>query len=227
MLNVFVAALLAFAPKYLDAEQAQLHANSAIAAARETGVDADLLLAMAWVESRFSPFDLSYQLCSSGACIRRTHVWTEALPPKGAKPSWYCGVLQVGGWVSWDRCLLLRNDIPLNYMESAKHLTQWQNDPRCNKLSSSARLTCALRGYSGGYRSINIGATQYVKGVRAALWRFRWILKKQQVASVSFDVPVDIVGSIVNARNNERGLIQPLHHRRDKVLRFETERFAA
>lgn len=173
MLNILIAALLTFAPKYLDADQAKLHADAAMAAEQVYDVDAELLFAMAWTESRFDPDALSYRDCSGKECKRKATTWEGSTPPPGAKPSWYCGVLQVGGWVEWEECQLLREDVALNYMTAAEHLTWWSNEPHCRRLKGDARLDCALRGYSGGYPSINAEATEYVTTVRAQLKRFR------------------------------------------------------
>jgi hypothetical protein len=159
MLEAFVAALLSFYPKLVE-DQAKEHVQAAFAAQAETGIDATLLLGMAFVESRYNPLSLSRIDCVGDDCKRKTGVWTGSEKPKGAKPSWYCGVLQVGGYVPWARCVELR-DLTLNYLEGAKHIQEWMDDPYCRKRKGDTKLHCALLGYGGGYQAIKAWKSKY------------------------------------------------------------------
>lgn len=171
MLETLVTALVLFASGGLAEGQARVHVEAALAAQAKTDVPADLLLGMAWIESRYDSGALSY-MTNEG---RRTTVWRERTPPPGAKPTWYCGVLQVGGRVSWDQCLRLRDDIALNYMTAAEHINSWQRDGQCRRRKSAEdRLFCALQGYGGGYAAIQKNAGRYARHVllvRARLQR--------------------------------------------------------
>lgn len=164
MESVLVAALLLFAPRYLDRETATQHVQAALAAGKRTGVDPVLLLALAYVESRYSPFSLSRIQCSKRRCRRVTGEWSSTLPPRGAKPTWYCGVTQVGGKVSWKECLALR-DVRYNYLVGARHLVRWSKDAYCRGNVDEDLLRCALRGYNGGYPAIRKKAVWYATRV--------------------------------------------------------------
>jgi hypothetical protein len=171
MLETLIAALLTFAPHYLDADQAKLHADAAYAAEQATGVGADLLLSIAWVESRYDPYSVSRMECFDGVCKRKTGHWSKSTKPAGAKPTYYCGVTQVGGAITWAQCKAYR-DITDAYLTGAIHLDSWMNSPPCRKLEGRARVDCGLRGYNGGWASIKNEAKVYVGMVRNAQKRF-------------------------------------------------------
>ena len=173
MLDMLVAALLSLFPTYLDNVEAFDNVDAAISAAEATGIDADLLLAMAYVESRFSPYSLSRLECKNKVCKRVTGTWTGDEPPKGAHPTWYCGVLQTGGSISWDECMSMR-DLETGYLAGAKHLVEWRNAAPCRKLHEDDRMVCALRGYNGGWAAIKNSAKGYANAV---LYR-RQVIKK-------------------------------------------------
>jgi hypothetical protein len=179
MTSLLIAALIALFPGYLDTTKAQANVNAAISASIVTGVDAELLLGMAYVESRYNPLSLSRMQCEDGACRRVARIWTGSTPPHGARPTWYCGVLQTGGNVPWDKCLAMR-DLTVGYLSGAEHLVEWMQTPRCAKLPGDDRLVCALRGYSGGWAAIAGQANSYVNSVLAARHRI-----EHQIASVS------------------------------------------
>jgi len=165
MLKTLITALLIFAPKHVTEGTAHENAAAALHASQETGVPAKLLLAMAYHESKYSPEALSRMQCGDSGCKRTTGMWTSTKRPPGSRPTFYCGIMQVGGWVSWEECLRLRNDTMLNYLTGAQHLVSWMNDPYCDHLGDEANLTCALRGYSGGYPAIKAQSTKYVSAI--------------------------------------------------------------
>ena len=171
MLETILAALLSFYPSIGDETLAREHVQAAMDAEAATGVSATLLLGQAYTESRYSPYALSRMECEGeGAdevCARKTGIWRGTKKPKNAKPSWYCGVLQVGGHVPWSECLKLR-DLSYAYTEGAKHLKDWLADPHCAKRKDEAtRLHCALLGYGGGYQAIESWTSTYPARVLA------------------------------------------------------------
>lgn len=170
--EVLADSILVAFPRYLDAETALTHARAALAAGDATGIDPETLLGMAYVESRFDPAALSWLDCSQGSCRRRTGVWREPLPPPRARPTWYCGALQVGGQVPWSSCLLMR-DIPTAYTLGAAHLVEWMGARECVGLAAPERLRCGLRGYNGGWAAIRVEAEVYPDAVLDAARRIR------------------------------------------------------
>jgi hypothetical protein len=66
--------------------------------------------------------------------------------------------MQVGGNISWARCLELRENLQENYLVGAKHLRDWMKDSHCRRKKGKAKLRCALAGYGGGYKAIKKGS---------------------------------------------------------------------
>lgn len=152
----------------LSPEQAREHVEAATAAATEL-VPADLLLSIAYVESRYDPRALSRKECETTApdsCTRKTGVWPKATKPPKAKPSWFCGPMQTGGYVPWDECQKMRTDVAYAYSVGVRELTKWLDDKRCARRGDD-RLRCALAGYNGG----NAAVADYKSSKYA-----RWVL---------------------------------------------------
>jgi len=163
-----VATLRTYAPRYIMTdEQAKAHAEAALAAEQATGIDARLLLAIVWVESRYDPYSVSRMECINGTCRRRTGHWDKDAKPPGARPTYYCGVTQVGGPISWDKCKELRG-IDEAYLTGAIHLDSWMFSKPCRNLKGTERENCGLRGYNGGWASIRNKSKTYVGMVRRA-----------------------------------------------------------
>lgn len=140
----------------LSADQARANADAAMAAATDR-VPVELLLGMAYVESRYNPKALSRIECAPDdpeSCARKTGVWLKATRPPQARPSWFCGPLQTGGWVSWDECQKMRTDVAYAYRIGVRELTAWLDDKRCARLDDDVRLRCALTGYNGGNAAV-------------------------------------------------------------------------
>ena len=183
MLETIIAALLSFYPKIGDEALAREHVQAALDAEAATGIPATLLLGQAYSESRYSPYALSRMECTGeGAdevCARKTGIWKSVKKPKGAKTSWYCGVLQVGGYVPWSECVKLR-DISYNYLTGAKHLKEWMDDSHCSKRKDAdTRLHCALLGYGGGYQAIESWTSTYPARVLAKQKQIQRLIDKQ------------------------------------------------
>jgi hypothetical protein len=173
MLATLLSALLTFAPKYLDVDIASAHVRAALAAEHETGVDAHLLLAVGYIESRYDRRTLSRWECTGKVCHRVRGSWPHVDPPANAHPDWYCGVMQVGGNVPWSTCQRLRFDLDRNYLVGARHLLWWMGVPECRDLSAREQRDCALRGYNGGYPAIRRKSQKYVNMVLWAEWQIR------------------------------------------------------
>lgn len=174
--SVLISVLLRVGPA-LDETSAAEHAAAMHEAAETSGLNAllaklvpdidgaSLLAGMAYRESRFQQPVVSRMQCSGSGteqvCKRVASVWRKRTKPKGAKGTYYCGVLQVGGSISWKRCLELIDDVALNYQVGADHLMDWLKDPHCAKKKGEARVVCALRGNGGGYQAIKNGTSTY------------------------------------------------------------------
>lgn len=162
MISILVALRL-LTPTFSGAE-VRTHAEAVLAASREHHTDPTLLLAIAFVESRHDPYTLSYLDCVGTVCRRVARKWSSPEPPPRAKGPYFCGPMQVGGKISWDRCRLLMRDLALNYVLGAQHLQEWMDSRPCKDLPAQpgyGHLVCALRGYNGGYPSIAAGRSRY------------------------------------------------------------------
>jgi hypothetical protein len=151
----------------LDLDLARRNVYAARKAADKHGFQIEELLAQAWVESRFNPYDLSRIQCKNGKCKRRIGTWKHKYKPPGAKPTYYCGPMQVGGNIKWKRCRQLMHDLVSNYDEGAKHVRLWEKyaakDKRCRKhaIGTRYRRTCAYRGYVGGWKGLYSSRNRY------------------------------------------------------------------
>lgn len=157
--EILVAALLSLEPQ-LTEDTAREHVYAADKAAEETGFSTELLLAIAYVESRYDGRSLSWRSCAKRAvCTRKVGRWFLPSAPPASRPSWYCGAMQVGGHVPWPVCVQLMQDTQANYLEGARELRRWHKNVRYPKgrpcaitsPGSRSRLTCALLAYNGGY----------------------------------------------------------------------------
>jgi hypothetical protein len=153
----------------LSRKDAKIHVAAARKAGEKYGYEPEFLLAQAFRESSYRRTSLSYRKCPPGEKCKRTMTyWRHRNRPKYAKTSWYCGVMQVGGYVSWKQCRRLMMDVELNYMTGAKHLKEWETkyiskDRTCKKYKVGTRdaRTCALYGYVGGFKSLKYKRSKY------------------------------------------------------------------
>src|SRR5512143_963232 len=124
----------------LDPLEATLHVQAAMAASTER-VAPEVLLAIAFVESRYDPLAVSRV---EGTKRVLGHYGSDA-PPRRLKQgsSLYCGPLQTFA-ASWDDCLKQR-DLFIADASSAKELERWLRDRRVR-----GDLTRALAGYGCG-----------------------------------------------------------------------------
>lgn len=161
----------------LSPERAREHVEAAAAVATAE-FPVELLLSIAYVESRYDPRALSRKECETSdpeSCVRKTGVWPKATKPPKAKPSWYCGPMQTGGYVPWDACQKMRTDIAYGYAVGVHELTKWYDDKRCARLPADDRLRCVLAGYNGGNDAVVAYKTSkyanYVLRLRSRIMR--------------------------------------------------------
>ncbi len=138
----------------IDLVDAYAHAAAAADAATAR-VDAETLLAIAFVESRFDPTATS----RVEAGTRRTGHYpsTDAPASLDRHASLYCGPLQTFA-STWSRCLALR-DLPAAYTAGASELEQWLRDKRVR-----GELTLALAGHGCGNRGVVTGKCNHYPG---------------------------------------------------------------
>lgn len=136
------------APQYVSREQASQHAAEASMAQRP-GISAEILLALAFVESRYSP--LATSRVENGKRVTGIPKW--GTPPNGVAGPYFCGVTQAQAGFSWKRCQELR-DIRIAYQTTAWELHKWMRVCRND-------ITCALTGYGGGFPAIRAKTSTY------------------------------------------------------------------
>lgn len=141
------------APYYLDMDSAREHVVAAKMASTNE-VSAELLLGMAYVESRYIPLATSRVEGET----RRTGIPPWKSPPDNMHGPYFCGVTQADARFSWRRCLELR-DIREAYRTTAHELSLWWNHPLCR--ASDDRMQCALWGYGGGKPAIELKTSTY------------------------------------------------------------------
>lgn len=147
-------AVLEVSPRtYLNAKEATIQAQAALEA-ETPDIPAEVLLGIAWVESRYYPTAVSRIEKDS----RVTGIPNWKSPPKGTR-SFFCGVTQINAGNSWKKCREAR-DVFLAYRTTVKELTAWMSPRICGK-----DLRCALTGYSGGFRALKSKTRLYANYV--------------------------------------------------------------
>lgn len=146
----------------IDPYVALEHVEAAAAAATDK-VTTEILLSMAYIESRFEPHTLSRV---EGK--KRVHGrYLPTTPPKKLDKykSMYCGPLQTRAR-TWDDCLAQRNDLALAYRAGARELTNWLRDRYVR-----GDITAALNGYGCGYHGVKTRKCNRYPG--RVLWQAR------------------------------------------------------
>lgn len=148
------------------------HDNVVAAIAAETAdVPAELLLSMAWRESRFDPRTVG----SHGA-------WHHDYPPRDGANA--CGVTQANTHGEWKTCVAFRT-LALSYASTVTELEAWMS--RCqHEVKRSAVPTCALAGYGGG--NSGLSSPSVWRSARAALGRAAR-LRAQVQPTVAWAIP--------------------------------------
>lgn len=134
----------------LTLAKAKVHAAAALAAELETGISAEILLGMAYYESRYEYGTISRLVCTEvGDCKRKTGKVKSRKKPSNIRGRLFCGAIQMGT-LSWKKCWYYIDHIDLAYLNGAKHLVEWLNDKRCKKKADYNRMVCAQKGYRTG-----------------------------------------------------------------------------
>jgi hypothetical protein len=150
----------------LDTSDAFAHADAAVRAANAQ-ISPELLLAVAYVESRFDPTATS----RIEGTQRRVGRYPSTQPPmrlrKGS--SLFCGPLQTFA-ATWDDCMQQRN-LTVAYTTAVKEIGRWLRDRRVR-----GDMTLALAGYGCGNRGVLTGKCNRYPG------RVLWQAKRLEVA---------------------------------------------
>jgi hypothetical protein len=147
-------ALRLYAASPIGAVDALAHVHAASIAATDE-VSAELLLAVAYVESRFDPYWVS-RVEGRKRIYGRYHAATAPKRLDKTK-SIYCGVLQTRA-TSWDACVSQR-DLVVAYRAAAAELTSWLHDKRVR-----GDLSRALAGYGCGNYGVRTGKCNRYQG---------------------------------------------------------------
>jgi hypothetical protein len=160
--NALLALRLMTAVPALSPAVAYDHAAAANAAATRY-VSPELLLGIAFVESRYDPTATSR--VERG--VRHTGAYPSTTPPYDLDPgtSLYCGPLQTYA-SSWSRCLAAR-DLASGYATGADEIGQWLRDPRVR-----GDVTLALAGHGCGNAGVMTGGcnTYPARVLAVAAW---------------------------------------------------------
>jgi hypothetical protein len=167
--HVGLALRLSSTHPQLDTGEALAHAHAATLAATPE-VSAELLLAMAFIESRFDTLGVS----RVEGHKRRLGRYPSNVPPKRWRKgtSLYCGPLQTYAG-TWEDCMKQR-DLNVAYATAVKELAGWLRDKRVR-----GDITRALAGYGCGNRGVRTGKCNRYQG------RVLWQAKR-------LDVPRDV-----------------------------------
>lgn len=141
-------ALRLYAGTSLGPADVLAHVHAATVAATEE-LPPELLLAVAFVESRYDP-----RWVSRVEGTRRVYSRIRgATPPKrmNKHKSLFCGVMQTHA-KTWDACLSQRRDLVVAYRAGAAELTSWLRDRRVR-----GDLSRALAGYGCGNKGVRTG----------------------------------------------------------------------
>ncbi|HEV7555944.1 MAG TPA: hypothetical protein VGO00_10835 [Kofleriaceae bacterium] len=145
---------------------AALDDASAAVDAATPAISADLLVSVAFIESRFDPTATS----RVEGDRRRTGPYKSRLAPAGLKGSLYCGELQTYA-SNWADCLAMR-DRAVGYAVAVIELTHWLHDRRVR-----GDVARALAGHGCGNTGVTTGRCHAypsrVLAVRALLARPR------------------------------------------------------
>jgi hypothetical protein len=130
----------------LPYDAAYAHAAAAVEAA-QPALPAELLLAIAYIESRFDPTATS----RVEGTVRRTGRYPSTTPPRALRGTLYCGPLQTYA-ATWTQCLAMR-DLARAYGAAARELARWVRDPRVR-----GNVGRALLGHGCGNVGLRTGA---------------------------------------------------------------------
>lgn len=134
--------LVAFAPEYLDKNRAREHLAAARVAAKHHRIDAAILLAIAFNESRYDPLVDDAKVSGSRACGLMSATQARCDPAKLTVIDGYLsGAAILRGWI--------------DEAERPKHPYTIE----CRRRSSPWQ--CAMMGYAGGWNALNVCNTRW------------------------------------------------------------------
>jgi hypothetical protein len=136
------------AAPWMDPQTAYAHVEAAEAAATDQ-VPSELLLGIAFVESRYDVTALS----RVEGLTRKTGRYPSTKPPArlDRRASLFCGPLQTYA-ASWSACMGMRN-LKVAYAAAARELEGWMKDRRVR-----GNVTRALAGHGCGNYGVRTGA---------------------------------------------------------------------
>lgn len=123
-------------------------------------IPVEVILGVAWVESRMDPTATSR--VESGRRATGSWPWTH---PAGDGPR-FCGVMQAMAGREWSRCLAMR-DIESGYRAGADEIASWLK-------ISHGNLGAALRGHGCGISGLTGSCMEYDLRVLDQARQFGW-----------------------------------------------------
>lgn len=155
-LALAIAVMLATDPP--SAATAFRHAAIAVA----SGPEPEILLAIAWQESRHVAAVVSRQECGGAVCRRVASRWRHRRPRPDWRPTYFCGVTQVTA-KTWPACRRLIGDDRLAIATAQGELERWA--AACRRRGPGPRMACALAGYGAGWSGWRRGTSAYARRV--------------------------------------------------------------
>jgi hypothetical protein len=150
----------------------EAYANASAAVEASTAlVPADLLVAVAYIESRFDPTATSRVV----GARRMTGSYPSLEPPRGLNGTLYCGELQTFA-ASWSECIAMR-DRTRAYAAGAAELGTWMRDKRVR-----GDLELALAGHGCGNAGV---ATRSCNNYPARVQAVRYFIRRSVPKRVS------------------------------------------
>lgn len=144
--KVELALRLATLVPALPYDVAYAHAAAAVDSAQPS-LPAELLLAIAYIESRFDATATS----RIEGTVRRTGRYPSTTPPRALRGTLYCGPLQTYA-ATWSQCLAMR-DLARAYAAAVAELARWSRDPRVR-----GNVGRALLGHGCGNSGLRTGS---------------------------------------------------------------------
>jgi hypothetical protein len=129
----------------IEINNAYAHASAAVDAATPE-LPADLLLAIAYIESRYDPTSTS-RIENE---VRRTGRYPSRRRGPEIKGPLFCGPLQTHAR-TWKQCLAMR-DLTTGYSAAVREISSWMRDRRVR-----GNITRALNGHGCGNHGVNTG----------------------------------------------------------------------
>lgn len=134
------------APTYLTVESAREHIAAATIAGVATGIDPDVLLSIAWHESRYD-YTVKTREPGSRCTLQSGHL------------CYSCGVMTPEPWPLGDECSRAMSSAVEGYLAGAQHLRGWMQACR-------GSLGCALRGYGGNAAGVFLWRARWITRMR-------------------------------------------------------------